>query len=71
MGLGEKLSNTNSTIYIAVMIWWIVCLWRDEPGTVRDASTGALADGKDSVEPDPALIEAGSEAGVEKSHQSE
>jgi len=31
LGLGEKLSNTNSTIYIAILIWWIVCLWRDEP----------------------------------------
>lgn len=37
MGLGEKLSNTNSTVYVAILIWWIVCLWRDEPGTVRVA----------------------------------
>jgi len=37
MGLGEKLSNTNSTIYIAILIWWTVCLWRDEPGTVKAA----------------------------------
>lgn len=34
MGLGEKLSATNSAIYVAVLIWWIVCLWRDEPGAV-------------------------------------
>lgn len=68
MGLGEKLSNTNSTIYVAVMIWWIVCLWRDEPGTVRDSSTGS---GKDSVETDQARIETDSEAQVEKSRQSE
>ena len=32
IGLGDKLSNTNSTIYIVILIWWIVCLWRDEPG---------------------------------------
>jgi hypothetical protein len=32
MGLWEKLTNTNSTVYIAILIWWIVCLWRDEPG---------------------------------------
>src|SRR4051794_13164045 len=36
IGLGEKLSNANSTIYIAILIWWIVCLWRDEPGTARN-----------------------------------
>jgi hypothetical protein len=35
MALGDKLSNTNSTIYVAILIWWIVCLWRDEPGTTR------------------------------------
>ena len=39
IGLGEKLSNANSTIYIAILIWWIVCLWRDEPGTARKAET--------------------------------
>jgi hypothetical protein len=35
IGLGEKLSNTNSTIYVAILIWWIVCLWRGEPGQTR------------------------------------
>jgi len=44
MGLGDKLSKTNSTIYIAILIWWIVCLWRDEPGTVRAAEGGATAE---------------------------
>ena len=43
MGLGEKLSNTNSTIYIAILIWWIVCLWRDEPGAARAVQANALA----------------------------
>jgi hypothetical protein len=32
MGLGEKLSNANSSIYVAILLWWIVCLWRNEPG---------------------------------------
>ena len=39
IGLGEKLSNANSTIYISILIWWIVCLWRDEPGTARNPET--------------------------------
>ena len=39
MGLGEKLSNSNSTVYIAILVWWIVCLWRDEPGA-RSAPEG-------------------------------
>ena len=43
-GLGEKLSNANSTIYIAILIWWIVWLWRDEPGMAKAAevSTGEV-----------------------------
>ena len=33
VGLREKLFNANSVVYIAVVVWWIVCLWIDEPGT--------------------------------------
>jgi hypothetical protein len=32
IGLRDRLFNTNSAIYVLVLIWWIVCLWRDEPG---------------------------------------
>jgi hypothetical protein len=37
IGLQEKLLNTNSVAYIVVVIWWIVCLWIDEPGKVTTA----------------------------------
>jgi len=33
MGLRDKLFNANGVVYLAVLIWWIVCLWIDEPGT--------------------------------------
>jgi hypothetical protein len=29
--------NGNSVIYLAVAIWWIVCLWIDEPGSAETA----------------------------------
>jgi hypothetical protein len=32
VGLREKLFNGNSVVYLAVAVWWIVCLWIDEPG---------------------------------------
>ncbi len=32
VGLREKLFNANSVVYVLVLIWWIVCLWIDEPG---------------------------------------
>jgi hypothetical protein len=46
IGLLGKLSNTNSTIYVAILIWWIVCLWRDEPGTGSAAQAGSTAEAK-------------------------
>ena len=41
MALPDKLFNANGVLYIAVLIWWIACLWVDEPGT---ASPAELAD---------------------------
>lgn len=38
LGIGEKLMNTNKVVYLVVLIWWIVCLWRDEKG--RDQAPG-------------------------------
>jgi hypothetical protein len=39
MGLEEKLINANSVITILVLIWWIACLWIDEPGTATPAES--------------------------------
>jgi hypothetical protein len=33
LGLQEKLYNANSVVYLIVLVWWIVCLWINEPGT--------------------------------------
>jgi hypothetical protein len=32
IALQGKLLNTNSAVYVIVLIWWIVCLWIDEAG---------------------------------------
>ena len=32
MNLQEKLLNGNSAVYVLVLVWWIICLWIDEPG---------------------------------------
>jgi len=42
VGLREKLFNANSVVYLAVVIWWIACLWMDEAGTAA-AGGNALA----------------------------
>lgn len=63
LGLRDKLLNGNNVVYIAVLVWWIACLWIDERGaaaadeapseipaeTAMEASEAALAD-----EPPPA-----------------
>ena len=38
--------NINQAIFVAVLIWWIVWLWLDEPGAVEtaDAETGFTSD---------------------------
>ncbi|KAA6456016.1 hypothetical protein DYQ86_26425 [Acidobacteria bacterium AB60] len=36
IGLRDKLFNTNNAVYIAVLIWWIVCLWIDPPKEVTE-----------------------------------
>lgn len=39
IGIQEKLLNTNSAVYVLVIIWWIICLWIDEPGIDEPRAT--------------------------------
>lgn len=45
--LMRSFDNTNSIIFVVVLVWWIICLWIDEPGAekqgsaIRDQGTGA------------------------------
>jgi len=41
VGLGDKLSNANSALFVAVLIWWIVTLWFDEPWAPKHATEAA------------------------------
>ena len=43
IGIQEKLLNTNSAVYVLVVIWWIICLWIDEPGTAADRTLAEIA----------------------------
>ena len=44
LGLQEKLYNTSSAVFVAVMIWWIVCLWINEPGSEPSGKPETSAD---------------------------
>jgi hypothetical protein len=39
IGLRDKLFNANGVVFIAVIIWWIVCLWIDEPGAAASGDS--------------------------------
>ncbi len=41
MGLREKFFNADSVVFLAALVWWIVCLWIDEPGS---KAAGALTE---------------------------
>ncbi len=41
MGLQEKFFNADSVVFLAALVWWIVCLWIDEPGS---KAAGALTE---------------------------
>jgi len=40
VGLQEKLFNATDVVYIVVLVWWIACLWMDEPRKVVAAPAG-------------------------------
>lgn len=42
IGLRDKLVNADSAVYLAVAIWWIVCLWINEsPSGRAETNTGS------------------------------
>ncbi len=45
MGIQDKLYNANSVIFLAVVVWWIACLWINEPGAEIPGAGAIEADG--------------------------
>ena len=41
LGIQEKLYNASSVVFVLALVWWIVCLWINEPGTDAPASATA------------------------------
>jgi hypothetical protein len=40
LGLRDKLIHANDVVYLCVVLWWIACLWIDEPGATSSAADG-------------------------------
>jgi hypothetical protein len=51
LDLREKLLNGNNAVYLLVLVWWIVCLWINEPGEKREAEAASAGESpKDTQE---------------------
>ena len=35
LALRDRLFNANGALYVAVLVWWIICLWMDEPAAAE------------------------------------
>jgi hypothetical protein len=51
LGLGSKLVNANKAVYVLVLVWWIACLWKDEPGEAVEIPAGDGAAGEIAESP--------------------
>jgi hypothetical protein len=49
LDLRDKLFNANGALYVAVLIWWIVCLWIEEPGAKTAGQTPAAIPAETSL----------------------
>lgn len=63
VGLRDKLFNANSAVYLAVAIWWIVCLWVDEPGGAEPAEVAVPVAPDNPVKEMSATVEPSKETG--------
>ena len=80
LGLRDKLIHADDVVYLCVVLWWIACLWVDEPGEPgaaldaepepeADAETKAAAES--NGEADPTEARAGEESKTESREESE
>lgn len=51
LGIQEKLYNANSVVYIAIIVWWIACLWIDEPGAAASTPEIPADADQSAIEP--------------------
>jgi hypothetical protein len=38
VALREKLFNASEVVFLAAVVWWIACLWMDEPGVLASGA---------------------------------
>lgn len=56
--LRDRIFNANNVVYIVVLVWWIVVLWKDEPG-MRATTAGSEEVSATSIPESPAELAGG------------
>jgi hypothetical protein len=51
LGLQGKFYNASSAVFVMALIWWIVCLWINEPGTQIEVAASATSDASSDSTP--------------------
>jgi hypothetical protein len=52
VALREKLFNASEVVFLAMVVWWVACLWMDEPGLGAGGAVETPAAEEEAVEPD-------------------
>lgn len=63
IALRDKFFNANGALYVAILIWWIVTLWMDEPRTAAVEAADGKSPQADYLATDGANSTAGLKAG--------
>jgi hypothetical protein len=53
VNLRDKLIHGNNVVYLCVLVWWIACLWLDEPGRPSAAAPAEAAPVTEGESPAP------------------
>jgi hypothetical protein len=49
MSTMNSLNNASGIIFIVVLVWWIICLWSDEPGGEKQGTGNRDQESEDSI----------------------
>lgn len=58
VALRDKLFNATEVVFLAAVVWWIACLWIDEPGTAASLTPATVAASDASAVGEEAVVEA-------------
>lgn len=62
LDLADRIANADKAIYFMVLLWWIACLWKDDPGaavaTLANAGSPKIETAEDTADASEIAAEA-------------